>query len=201
MKKIYIFGGIIISKGKIVFLNGVSSSGKTTIAKTLQKKLAEPYCWLSVDNFIHTMGERFSGDEFVEFMKAGGFKWILKAIEAFHRSIKVFSDAGLNVIADHVLQEPSWLDECLDLLQDNEILFVHVTCPVEELRRREKERGDRPVGQGESQLAMLNPKNGIYDVVIDTFNSSTDECTDEIIRLLEQPESFKAFGMLREKRT
>jgi chloramphenicol 3-O phosphotransferase len=190
-----------MTKGKVIFLNGVSSSGKTTVAKTIQKKLAEPYCWLSVDNFIHTMGDRFSGDEFDEFMKAGGFKWILKAINAFHKSIKIFSDAGLNVIADHVLQESSWLDECLDLLKDSDVLFVHVTCPVEELRRREAERGDRPVGQGESQLAMLNPKDGVYDLVIDTFNNSKDECADEIIKLLEQPEKFTAFRTLLAQRT
>ena len=186
-------------KGKIIFLNGVSSSGKTTIAKTLQARLTQPYCWLSVDNFINTMMvERFFTNE--EFMKTGGVQWILKAVDAFHKSIKIFSNAGLNVIADHVLQERKWLDECLDLLCDNEVLFVHVTCPLEELRRREKERGDRQIGQGESQLAMLNPKDEMYDISVGTFNHSKEACADEIIELLEQPEKLKAFETLRAQR-
>jgi chloramphenicol 3-O phosphotransferase len=72
---------------------------------------------------------------------------------------------------------------------------------VEELRRREAERGDRPVGQGESQLAMLNPKDEIYDLTIDTFSNSIEECADKIIKLLDQPENFKAFETLRANRT
>ena len=194
-----------MSKGKIVFLNGVSSSGKTTLAKTLQARLPEPYCWLSVDSFIDTIGKKFLED--VEFITAGGYKWIFKAMDAFHKSIKVFSDMGLNVIADHVFQDqPLWkehggLDDCLEILRDNDVLFVHVTCPVDELRRREKERGDRQIGQGEAQFAMLNPKDEIYDLTVDTYMSSKEECADEIIKLLEQPEKFTAFKTLLAQRT
>ena len=55
-----------MSKGKIIFLNGVSSSGKTTVAKELQARLSEPYCWLSVDSFIDTISKRFLEDaEFI----------------------------------------------------------------------------------------------------------------------------------------
>lgn len=188
-----------MQKGKIIFLNGVSSSGKTTIAKTLQKKLTEPYCWLSVDAFLHTMDDFFLNDQ--EWLGAGGIEWIWKALSAFHKTIKTLSDVGLNVIVDHVVQKQSWLDECLDLLRDNDVLFVHVTCPVEELSRREKERGDRQIGQGESQLEKLLPKDDIYDITIDTFSSSKEECADEIIKLLDQPENFKAFETLRANRT
>ena len=188
-----------MQKGKIIFPNGVSSSGKTTIAKTLQKKLTEPYCWLSVDNFLHTMDERFLNDQ--EWLGAGGIEWIWKALAVFHKSIQTFSDAGLNVIEDHVLQMPGWINECLDLLCDNDVLFVHVTCPLEELTRREKERADRWNGQGESQLEKLLPKDEIYDITIDTFSSSKEECADEIIKLLDQPENFKAFETLRANRT
>ncbi|MCL2170398.1 MAG: chloramphenicol phosphotransferase CPT family protein [Defluviitaleaceae bacterium] len=184
-----------MQKGKIIFLNGVSSSGKTTVAKTLQKKLTKPYCLLSVDEYLHKMDEWFLNDQ--KWLGDGGIEWIWKALECFHKSIKLFSDVGLNVIADHVVQKQSWLDECLDLLRDNDVLFVHVTCPVEELNRREKERGDRQIGQGESQLEMLLPKSKIYDITVDTFSSSKEECADEIIKLLDQPENFKAFETLR----
>jgi len=41
-----------MEKGHIIFLNGTSSSGKTTIAKALQESLSEPYMRISVDDFI-----------------------------------------------------------------------------------------------------------------------------------------------------
>lgn len=41
-----------MKKGKIIFLNGVASAGKTTLSKTLQSRLTEPYYWLNVDEFI-----------------------------------------------------------------------------------------------------------------------------------------------------
>jgi len=187
-----------MKKGKIIFLNGVSSSGKTTMAKALQKKLTEPYCWLSVDNFLHTMDDFYLNDQ--EWLRAGGIEWIWKALEAFHKSIKTFSDVGLNVIADHVVQMESWLNECLNLLRDHDVLFVQVTCPLNEIIRREKERGDRHIGLGESQLEKLLPKDKIYDLTIDTYNNSIEECVDEIIKLLDQPEKFKAFETLRVNR-
>jgi len=39
-----------MSKGKVICLNGVSSSGKSTLAKSLQEKLNEPYYLMSEDN-------------------------------------------------------------------------------------------------------------------------------------------------------
>ena len=47
-----------MNKGKIIVLNGVSSSGKTTLAKALQEALDEPYTRLSIDDFINMMPEK-----------------------------------------------------------------------------------------------------------------------------------------------
>jgi chloramphenicol 3-O phosphotransferase len=181
-----------MSKGKIIFLNGVSSSGKSTIAKTLQEQLTEPYCWLSVDNFITTIHEKF--------LNAENIVSIFKAVSAMHGSIKVFSDVGLNVIVDHVLERQELLDECVKILHEYPVLFVHVTCPIEELRRREKERGDRGIGQGESQLSRLCPKD-TYDITLDTHNTSKEDCANKIIELLEHPEKHTAFKTLWSQRT
>lgn len=40
-------------KGKIIFLNGPSSAGKTTLAYSLQSKLEEIYYRISVDDFMN----------------------------------------------------------------------------------------------------------------------------------------------------
>jgi len=39
-----------VKKGNIIFLNGVSSAGKSTLSKALQSRL--DYYWFSVDVFI-----------------------------------------------------------------------------------------------------------------------------------------------------
>ena len=183
-----------MEKGKIIFLNGVSSSGKTTLAKTLQDRLTKPFYWISVDTFIMMTPEK-------NLNKEGG-QIILNAISAMHHTIKTYSDMGLNTIVDHVFEKSEWMQECVELLHNYPVLFVHVTCPIDELRRREKERGDRNIGQGESQISMLknaNPKD-IYDITVDTHANSSEECAAKIIEILNYPEKFTAFKILWEQR-
>jgi chloramphenicol 3-O-phosphotransferase len=36
----------------VIFLNGVSSAGKTSIAKVLQQTLPEPYLQVQLDSFV-----------------------------------------------------------------------------------------------------------------------------------------------------
>jgi len=173
-----------MEKGEIIFLNGVSSCGKTTLAKSLQEKLTEPYCWLSIDNFLDTIHEKFRNSEYRTSAR--------QTLRAMHHTIKLFSDMGLNVIVDHVLEKQEWLDECVGILHEYPVLFVHVTCPLEELRRREKERGDRHIGLAEGQLSKLSPKD-TYDITVDTTNEG---CAAEIIEALNHPEKCTAFKIL-----
>ena len=53
------------------------------------------------------------------------------------------------------------------------IAGFRMMCPLEELKRREKERGNRAAGIGEYQLSWLNPQD-TYDITVDTFNNSTE---------------------------
>ncbi len=41
--------------GKVIFLNGASSSGKSTIAKLLQPRLEEPFLHMQLDTFIEML--------------------------------------------------------------------------------------------------------------------------------------------------
>jgi len=186
-----------MKKGKIIFLNGVSSAGKTTLAKTLQARFSEPFFLLSNDMFCDMGPEKFWD---MNPDKTGSV-----ALTGLHHTVKTFSDIGINTIVDHVLLKGQGinynatnsdnLDECITLLHEYDVLFVHVICPLEELRRREKERGDRDIGQGESQLPQLNPQD-TYDITVDTFNETKEECADKIMGLLNFPEKHTAFKHL-----
>ena len=109
---------------------------------------------------------------------------------------------GVNTVVDRVFSRES-LAECVGLFYDYSTLFVHVTCPLEELQRREKERGDRYIGQSEeqlSELAELVPQ-AMYDTTVDTHANSSEECADKIIEMLDYPEKWTAFKTLWEQRT
>ena len=41
-----------MSEGKIIYLNGTSSAGKTSIAKELQRVMEELYLYASIDLFV-----------------------------------------------------------------------------------------------------------------------------------------------------
>lgn len=192
-----------MQKGKIIFLNGVSSSGKTTLAKTLLERLTEPYYYLSPDVLLCKGGivpDKFATND------DDGFRFMRKSYSVYHHIIKAISDMGQNTIVDTLLldrvpyesvsQEPlKNLDECVELLHDCPVLFVHVTCPIKELRRREKKRGDRPVGHGEKQLAVLVPQD-TYDITVDTYNKTIEECADQVIASTEDMNKHTSFKTL-----
>ena len=48
-------------KGNIIFLNGTSSSGKTTLALALQEVLPEPYLHIALDQFRDGMPAKYRG--------------------------------------------------------------------------------------------------------------------------------------------
>jgi Chloramphenicol 3-O-phosphotransferase len=187
-------------KGKIIFLNGPSSAGKSTLVRVLQRKLPQPYFCIALDTFTDIISPWFTGDfngETAENLER-------QSLIAMHNTIKLYSDLGYNVIVDHVMckwvmtdgKEYGLLEECVELLHDYPILFVKVSCPLHELQRREIERGDRPIGAAEANYNMLYPKDE-YDIIVDTYENSTEECADKIIELIDNPENYKAFMLLK----
>ena len=186
-----------MKKGKIIFLNGVSSAGKTTLAKVLQSRLTEPFYLISRDAFCEMEPKKFLE---IDLDKTRG-----TALTGLHHTIKTLSYLGINVIVDHVLLKEQGaaynitglnnMEECVSLLHGHDVLFVLVVCPLDEQRRREQLRGDRRIGQGESQLPRLCPQD-IYDITVDTFHESIEACADRIIERLDCPEKHTAFQML-----
>lgn len=66
-----------------------------------------------------------------------------------------------------------------------DIYLIQVECPVEELRRRERERGNRNPGLAEASLEYLYAKN-IYDTAVDTAALSEAECVNRLLALLQK---------------
>ena len=178
-------------KGTIIFLNGCSSAGKTTLAHRLQASLDEVYYRLSADDFMNMVDR--------EKMRASFYVRSGEALTAMHHTVKLFSDRGLPVVVDHVLletpQEEFTTRECVRLFHTYPVLFVKVDCCLRELERRERERGDRPPGQARWQREHMHSRD-IYDLKLDTGEQSVDECVRQITCLLNRGERWRAFDRL-----
>jgi chloramphenicol 3-O phosphotransferase len=163
-----------VNSGKIIFLNGVSSSGKTTLSNELVKAMPK-YFHISIDSF----------DIFIDKMEDRERNHLIPVETEyfFHRTIAMFSDKGINLIVDHILHDNFTKEDCFKVLRNYPVLFVGVHCPIEQLELREKARGDRNIGQAKKQLEYVH-KNEIYDIEIDTLIDSTEVCSKKIIKLL-----------------
>lgn len=192
------------TRGHIIFLQGTSSAGKTTLSRKLQESFEEPHFVLSLDVFENMAPEGHLERDF--------WGTLNLAASAMHHTIATYSDLGRHVIVDTVLldieQEKTWLPEIARLLHNYPALFVGVHCPLEELERRERERGDREIGQAKWQFDKVHT-HGVYDVEINTHEQSWEECVDVIkhhLALLESsPDSSssdqppRAFQVLHER--
>lgn len=181
-------------KGTIIILNGVSSSGKTTMARALQAQLDEPYFWIANDTFCDMCPTKFWEQNWVTAIN--------QSLTAMIYTIRTFADIGLNVIVDQVFlnnaTEGQLLEKCIEVLYQYPVVFVRVDCSVEELERREKERGDRDIGQAKSQIPYVH-NHQIYDCVIDTGDNTVDENVEKIKTAMKNQHGNGAFQQLKRK--
>jgi chloramphenicol 3-O phosphotransferase len=156
-----------MTNGKIILLNGPSSAGKTTIAKAIQQTIDEPFWHVASDQFVesHMLPNRRA--------EGGDFAWPImrpRFFGAFHRCLPAIAGAENNLVIDHVIEFADWMRELVVLLAPFDVFFVGVHCPLAELERRERERGDRMIGEARDHLAVVH-SFGPYDYEID----STDD--------------------------
>ncbi len=203
-----------MAKGRIIFLNGSSSAGKSTLAATLQETLDEPYRYMSLDNYLKQFGKMVSEyqklgqpslpprsalnhpPKFAPPSGLGGIPF-QSLVPKFHQAVAATANSGNRVIVDHVLQHEVWLEECLTLFEGLEVIFVGLYCPLEELERRERRRGDREIGSAKFQHQIVHA-HGVYDIELDTSALSPEKCASIIVEYVNSGISPTAFEQLRQ---
>jgi len=180
-----------MSEGRIVILNGTSSSGKSSIARALQEILEEPCIHLCIDDYLGAFQRGlWHNKEVVQ------REWP-HIIAGFHAAAAAIARAGNLVIVDDVLEEnPPWVESLLTLFDGLDVIFVGVHCPLEELERRERGRGDRRAGLARLQLDQVHAQ-AIYDVEVDTSALSPEECATIIVQHVRARHYPSAFDRLR----
>ena len=191
--------------GRIIYLNGVSSSGKTTLARELQKILPEPYLYLGIDLFIYMLPERYWNEDPAGFtleksdrgteVKSGPVA--RKLGQSMQDTIGMLARSGHNLIVDDVILDRANLEACLETLANFQYLFVKVDCPLEVAEQRERERGDRESGLARFQYAMVQAIQG-YDIEVDSAAFSARACAQQIKDKMDYawPRSDREPGLL-----
>lgn len=185
---------------RIIYLNGPSSAGKTTLALALQERLAAPYLRLSLDTLIDAMPAKvndWSGER-----TAPGYNFQNVAAEAGQTAYRVVAGpygrqiapaframtvaiarAGLDLIIDDIAFGEEQIHPWRDCLREFPTLWVGITASLATLTAREQARGDRLGGSARDQLARVHV--GVtYDLMLDTTALTIPVAVGRIIAAL-----------------
>ena len=203
-----------VQTGTIIFLNGSSSAGKTSIAKELQKLFDVPVLHMGIDNFLAMMPQEerwferieepeqtFNGPAFAFVKRIEDSKpvvaiafgpWGKKLVAGMYEAIGAMVRQGFTVIVDDVILSKENLNRAAHAFKDFKTYFVGVKCPIEVLEKREKERGDRAINMARHQYKLVHTFSS-YDFEVDTSVLTSQECAQKIKSFTDthEPKIFK----------
>jgi len=178
----------------IIFLNGTSSVGKSTVAHALREKLDGTWLHVTLDAFFRLLPADFMKDP----TWGDKLDWD-EVLTGFHAMVAQIPRTGYPVILDHVCTSRRWRNQCVNMFREHRVLYVGVSCRLSELHRREELRGDRKLGIAEEHAATYE-KAGPFDVEVDTHASSPQECAEQIIAAMTEPTAFQRIRAELERR-
>lgn len=164
--------------GRIIFLTGASSSGKTSTARCIQGTMPTPFFLVASDHLAEMVPARRTTE--------GPFAWWTtvrpRFFDAFHRCLPAMAAAGNDLIVDHLIEFDFWRDQLRDLLVGLDVFLVGVHCDLDEIDRRERERGDRMAGEGRGHIEIDRVHDlGPYDHEVDTTDRPPEDLAAEVI--------------------
>lgn len=169
---------------QVIVLNGGSSSGKSSITRALQELL--PGIWLTfgVDTFIEALPNRGNSLRAgITFEEDGAITFSAehRALERiWYTGLSTMARAGAHMILDEVLLSGGAGQERLrSTFSDVDVFWVGVHCDPDVAAARETQRADRVEGMARQQALSVH-SGVVYDVEVNTTNSSSEECAQEI---------------------
>lgn len=193
---------------KIIFLNGCGSSGKTSIARSIQYLSDEHWFTFGVDTFIQMTPYPAADKEdagYFHFVPGENEHGPTMSVEAGPKGNLLFglmpefarllADKGNNVIIDEVLFDDTHLKRYIKELVSHTVYFVGVMCDISVMQEREFLRRDRAIGLSNDQVTRVHQGMRKYDLVIDTSLGNVFDRAKEIIDFINinaKPEGFNS---------
>lgn len=187
------------SSVQIIYLNGPSSSGKTTLARALQHAFDDLFLHVGIDKIIGWMPEKVN--DWIGGEASLGYSWKKstdaegnliqelqmgpygeKIAKTFQEIVLVLAKMGHHLIIDDVSFGKKDVDEWKELLKDFTVLWIGVNAPLPILEQREKERGNRIAGSARGQFYKVHA-DASYDLEIDTHLATVEENIHKIMTL------------------
>ncbi len=166
----------------VIFLNGPTSAGKTSIARALQAILDPPHLRHGIDDAFamlplrlhnHPDGFFFDTDSRGEIrLNHGRFGRAMLAAHA--HGAAAIARTGIGLILDEVILEDDIRAEWRSVLASVDVFWVGIHCTLDELARREIARGDRLIGQARGQVDLVH-RDMDYALEIDTTSATPEQ--------------------------
>jgi adenylylsulfate kinase len=173
---------LIAQKGKVIWLTGLSGSGKTTIAQALEARLHNDLGYLTyvLDGDVLRSGLNID----LNLSLKGRCENIRRAAHV----AALFADAGIVVICAFISPHSSARKSARELMKVP-FFEVFIKCPIEECRRRDPKglyamhADDYFTGLTGIDDPYEEPTNP--ELVVETDIKSVDECVNDIINLIK----------------
>ena len=177
----------------VIFLNGCTSAGKSSVAKTVQNQLSAPFLLTGIDHAfsmlpanLHNNPDGFFFDRDRDGLLRLNFgSFGLATLKAHIHSVAAIAHTGMNLILDEVILTADLRKEWVEHLSGTDVMLVGVRCDLQELERRESERGDRVIGQARGQYDIVHA-DMCYDLEIDTTGIATNDAANIVVEAFLQ---------------
>jgi chloramphenicol 3-O phosphotransferase len=175
--------------GRVLFLNGGSSAGKTTLGRSLQSVLRDPWLLLGIDLMIWTLPPEMINDPEGLSVREGVIArgdLFMSLYAGYQMAVAALARSGVNVLLDDVTvdgvdDQRGWNEALLGL----EVVWIGVRCAPEIAAERETARGSRLPGTARHQAESVH--EGVrYDVEVDTGVLDPGEALRIIVQWLER---------------
>lgn len=167
----------------VIWLTGLSGSGKSSIANTVNKRLYEKginaYV-LDGDNIRHGLNADlgFSPEDRKENIRRIG------------EVAKLFADSGTIVLTAFISPYQEDRDRVRNILPADEFLEVHVDCPLDECEVRDPKGLYKKARSGEIKgfTGIDSPYESPEspELTLHTGEWSEEECTEQVLHYLEE---------------
>ena len=162
----------------VLVLNGGSSSGKSTLARTLQTVLPGIWLRLGVDTLVEACPPRLLSTDGLDLAADGrvNIGADFTAVEQLWMAgvARIAELGGQILIEDNFVSGPTGQTRWREALHRSAVGWIGVRCPPEVAERRELARGDRVQGMAADQADRVHV--GInYDLEVDTAEASVEQ--------------------------
>lgn len=182
-------------QGRVVVLNGVSSVGKSSTAREIQRLASAPFLHMAMDTFLDMLPPRVlnhpDGWSFETRIEDGHpavaiYSGILvtRMLAGMRRAVAAMASQGNNVVVDDVMFEPGEDEDYRAVLQGHDLRIVGLRAPLEIVEARERARGDREIGLARWQFERVH-RGRRYDLELDTSLESPEASAARIVQAFD----------------